>query len=63
MMRRWCYQIENVIGSPIERRRLNGFDYGVFQPELRPAKKTVYSTPKGRRSKRRSPRYNKRSGA
>jgi ATP-dependent RNA helicase RhlE len=50
------YQIENVLGSTIERRRLEGFDYGVFQPELRPAKKTVYSTPRGRRrrGKRRS---------
>jgi ATP-dependent RNA helicase RhlE len=47
------YQIEKAIGSPIERRRMDGFDYGAFQPEIRPAKKTVYSTPRGRRSNRR----------
>ncbi|MFN2135640.1 MAG: DEAD/DEAH box helicase [Candidatus Promineifilaceae bacterium] len=46
------YQIEKAIGSPIERRRMGGFDYGVFQPEVRPAKKTVYSTPRGRRPRR-----------
>lgn len=44
------YQIEAAVGSPIERRRMDGFDYGAFQPEIRPAKKTVYSTPRGRRS-------------
>ena len=47
------YQIEKAIGSPIERRRLDGFDYGVFQPELRPAVKLAYSTPRGRRRRSR----------
>jgi ATP-dependent RNA helicase RhlE len=42
-------QIEKTIGSSIERRRLDGFDYGVFQPEIRPAVKMAYSTPRGRR--------------
>jgi ATP-dependent RNA helicase RhlE len=46
-------QIERAIGSPIERRRLEGFDYGVFQPEIVPAVKMAYSTPRGRRSSRR----------
>jgi ATP-dependent RNA helicase RhlE len=44
-------QIEKTIGSPIERRRLDGFDYGVFQPEIRPSVKMAYSTPRGRRRK------------
>ena len=47
------YQIERAIGSPIERRSLDGFDYGVFQPEIRPAVKMAYSTPRGRRRRRR----------
>ena len=36
--------IERVLGKPIERRRLEGFDYGAFTPESqRPApKKSVY---------------------
>jgi ATP-dependent RNA helicase RhlE len=36
--------IERVLGKPIERRRLEGFDYGAFAPESqRPApKKSVY---------------------
>jgi ATP-dependent RNA helicase RhlE len=42
-------QIERSIGSPIERRRLDGFDYGVFQPERVPEVKLAYSTPRGRR--------------
>jgi ATP-dependent RNA helicase RhlE len=42
-------QIERAIGKPIERRRLDGFDYGVFQPERVPSVKTAYSTPRGRR--------------
>jgi ATP-dependent RNA helicase RhlE len=46
-------QIERTIGSPIERRRLEGFDYGVFQPEIVPAVKMAYSTPRGRRRGRR----------
>lgn len=49
-------QIEKVIGSPIERRRLDGFDYGVFQPEIVPAVQSVYSTPRRRRSNRRNGR-------
>ncbi len=31
-------QIEKILGSPIERRRLDGFDYGSFQPEQHPAR-------------------------
>ena len=42
------YQIERAIGNPIERRRLDGFDYGAFQPEIRPAIKTVYSSRRSR---------------
>jgi ATP-dependent RNA helicase RhlE len=42
-------QIERTIGSAIERRRLEGFDYGVFKPERRPAVKMAYRTPRGRR--------------
>jgi ATP-dependent RNA helicase RhlE len=38
------YQIEQAIGAPIERRRLEGFNYGGFKPENRPAPKTVYSS-------------------
>ena len=36
--------IERVLGKPIERRRLSGFDYGSFAPESQqPApKKSVY---------------------
>jgi len=36
--------IERVLGKPIERRRLEGFDYGSFAPESqRPApKKSLY---------------------
>ena len=36
--------IERVLGKPIERRRMEGFDYGAFAPESqRPApKKSVY---------------------
>jgi ATP-dependent RNA helicase RhlE len=43
------YQIEKTIGEPIERRRLDGFDYGTFEPEKRPAVKSVYTTRRRRR--------------
>ena len=49
-------QIERVLGSPIERRRLDGFDYGVFQPEIVPAVQSVYSTSRRRRTNRRNGR-------
>jgi ATP-dependent RNA helicase RhlE len=29
-------RIERVLGNPIERRRLEGFNYGTFNPEIRP---------------------------
>jgi ATP-dependent RNA helicase RhlE len=46
--------IERVLGKPIERRRLEGFDYGVFTPESqRPApKKSLYRSRNFRGSER-----------
>jgi ATP-dependent RNA helicase RhlE len=46
--------IERVLGKPIERRRLEGFDYGAFAPEQqRPApKKSVYRSRNFRGSER-----------
>lgn len=46
-------QIEKVLGSSIERRRVDGFDYGVFDPDQKAAVRSVYTTPRGRSSNRR----------
>ena len=47
-------QVERAVGSPIERRRLPGFDYGAFKPEdqFQQARTTWSSLPRSFRSRR-----------
>jgi ATP-dependent RNA helicase RhlE len=51
------HQIEKAVGSPLERQRVDGFDYGNFQPEKRPVEQSLNGKRNGgRQNKRRSTR-------
>jgi ATP-dependent RNA helicase RhlE len=54
-------QIEKILGEPIERRRLEGFDYGGFMPEKRPSPAQAQANGGGGKKsgggRRRKPRY------